>query len=96
MTTLHDALLAQRSVAEQYSQYPDDSVPVEAAMAVLLLDVALAAERRRQGELEYHKAFPEAADLIARGELHPFTDLSVNIALDALRAHLCGERENTP
>lgn len=62
MTTLHDALLAQRSVAEQYSQYPDDSVPVEAAMAVLLLDVALAAERRRQGELEYHKAFPEAAD----------------------------------
>lgn len=28
-----------------------------------------------QGEIAYHAAFPEAAELIARGELHPYTDL---------------------
>jgi hypothetical protein len=54
----------------------------------LMCDVIEASDRRRQAEIEYHKAFPEAAELIARGELQPFTDLSVDAALAALTTHL--------
>lgn len=94
MTTLHDALLERRAIAEQYSQYPDDSVPVEAAMSVLLLDVAMAAERRREAREAFKHRDHESPDkymieVTLVGELALAQDIEDD-ALARLEAHLCG------